>query len=238
MVARRRSQVGFTLIEALLATTLMALLMLTASYVYNYISQNWDRQKGQFAIHSEKYININLVSKVLINSYAKLVYPKDPYSENPQQALGYYFLGRDEGFTAVSSNSVQFADFPAVYRVFREPQPNTPGYWQLVYEEAPLTKFTIYHAEQELNFNFRRILLSDLPALSFEYQGFLSIQERTEKYEQAGSKGGEPDWYKEYDSFTTKQHPQAIEIIMPEFTWSIEISDNFELTYSQTTKDV
>jgi hypothetical protein len=233
-----RSESGFTLIEALLATTLMSLLMLTATYVYNYISQNWDRQRHQYNRQLEQHIDVTLVSRVLRNSYAKVVYPTDPLSAVRPEVPGYYFLGRQDGFTAVSASSVQNLNHPAVYRVFREPVPGNTELWQLVYEEAPLVAVPLYHAGQELNFNFRRVLLTDLTELKFAYQGFVSIQERTDKVEEAGSPDGQPLWHDEYDGMNTKQHPVQINIVINNFVWPVRVGDNFNLTYGQTNSDV
>ena len=63
---------------------------------------------------------------------------------------GFYFLGREEGLTLVTSSPVFSPEQIAVIRVFREPA--SDGRWNLVYEEAPLTGVLLRRSDQTLPF--------------------------------------------------------------------------------------
>jgi prepilin-type N-terminal cleavage/methylation domain-containing protein len=226
MVTGRRIATGFTLIEVLISTVLLSLLMLSASALYNYVSQNWQRNQHRYHKVVDSYKSWTLVQQSLHNTYPKLVYQARPdKNRKKNQFPGFYFLGRDNGFTAITLQSVQQPGHSAVYRLFREPDPQDQTRWQLVYEEALLDQVILQHAEQELPFNFRRILVADLAELNFYYKGWPSLDAKLKyisEFEVADYKG---DWVPFYDGMQTLQHPLEIKISAQSFEWSVVIAD-------------
>lgn len=226
MVTRSRSATGFTLIEVLISTVLLSLLMLSASALYNYVSQNWQRNQHRYHKVIEHYKDWTLVQQSVNNTYPKLVYPALPNKNKSQnQFPGFYFLGRDNGFTAITLQSVQQPGHSAVYRLFREPDPQNPSKWRLVYEEALLNTIILQHAEQELPFNFRRVLVSDLTDLSFHYKGWPSLNARLQQVSEFEVAEFSGDWVSSYDGLQSLQHPLEIKIAAQSFDWSVAIAD-------------
>lgn len=220
---------GFTLIETLVAMVLLSLLMISGALAYDFFSQNWQRNKGLSDTTLERHHLLSLVQKVSQNTFAKIV------RENDEQ-LGFYFLGRENGFTAVSRTSVQEPSASAVYRIFREPDGS--GRYRLVYEEAVLTDIALFTADQELPFNFRRILYANVDAIDFKYYGYASLTERNMTVAADLGDTYSLEWFNEYDGLRRFLHPQAVQIDMNGFNWFIEVPDAVEEALSRYTRDV
>lgn len=228
-MGRKHASSGFTLVETLIAMVLLSLLMISGAMAYDYFSQNWQRNKGLADKTLDRHHLLSLVQKVTWNTFAKTV-------PTGNQRYGFYFLGREDGFTAVSQISVQNPDLPAVYRIFGEPTGD--GGFRLVYEEAVLGDTYLASAEQELPFNFRRVLYDNLNALEFNYYGYKSLDERNATLAADMGRTYALEWFSEYDGLTRVLHPQAIEINMSGFRWLIEVPDNVEQAMSRFTSDV
>lgn len=227
-MGRNHASTGFTLIETLIAMVLLSLLMISGALAYDYFSQNWQRNKGLADETLERHHLLTLVQKVTRNTFAKAV-------PTGNQRYGFYFLGRDNGFTAVSQVSVQNPDLPAVYRIFLER--NGINKFRLVYEEAVLAETYLTSADQQLPFNFRRILYDNVEQISFQYYGYKSLDERNRTVAADTGQTYELEWFPEYDGLQRVLHPQAIEINMNGFRWLIEVPDTVEQALSRFSND-
>uniref|UniRef100_A0A486XVY5 General secretion pathway protein J n=1 Tax=Rheinheimera sp. BAL341 TaxID=1708203 RepID=A0A486XVY5_9GAMM len=205
---------------------LMSLLMMTAAYGYSFIAENWQRNQAGYNKQIQAYIDWQLVQEASQNIVPKLVYSEAPVRHfQGIPSAGFYFLGRDNGFTAYTAQSVQDPEAPAVFRLFREPDEKRPEHWQLVYEEAALNKVNLQHASQQLPFNFRRVLAQDLTNLTFTYQAWPSLAERMKFETENYSAKPELPWHSEFDGLSAAQHPLAISIVFNQQHWKIDIAD-------------
>lgn len=211
---------GFTLIEILMAVSLLSMLMLTAMYSYSYMQQNWQRTKASEQKVLYHYQQWQLLSEILLNTFPKLVLfdTKSP-STNPERQAGFYFLGKDNGFTAVSATSMQDAASASVYRIIKEPDPTLLGRWQLVYEEALLSKVALVDASQDLPFNFRRILLTEQQSITFHYVGWASLQEKMQAENQELQGSIKPSEFSEYDGLQTLLQPEQVIVKSDLWQW-------------------
>lgn len=232
-MAKSRSQLGFTLIEVLLAMALLMLLILTAGLVYDYVNQNWQRQQTAYQNAVNAHMDWRRMSRVVRNTYPRMVYADDPFQYFGAQSVppyGFYFLGRDNGFTGVSYMSVQDPEQPSVFRLFREPDPDEPELWQLVYEEAPLANVGLSYASVELPFNLRRVLRQGLEQIEFDYFAYPSFSHRQRSQlislDSAAQREGMPRWFEQFDGLETGEHPFRLRLRMDDETivWPLQDS--------------
>lgn len=207
---------GFTLIEVLMTTLVLSLLVISGGLVFRYFQDNWQRTKTMYDLALADYSAWQLVSRVVNKTFPWLIVDGDKYS--------FYFLGRQDGFTAVSHTSVQQPEFPAVYRLFREELAN--GQVRLVYEEAVLQDVQLSDASQQLPFTYRLTLFTAPASLQFEYFGWPNLQEREKAQDPTSGLKFEPAaWYAEYDAKTRQQHPLIIQLNIDAFSWPIRVHD-------------
>lgn len=220
MANKRGYSVGFTLIEVLLALTIMSLTMVSGTYFFQFVSNNWQRAKAEVSGAESRFYNWQLVTEALHGTIPKLAYPEQDSSVGD---VGFYFLGREDGFTGFTSSSVQDPNHPAVYRLFIEEASGGESL-RLVYEEAVVDGFALVHGAQELPFNYRVIVWRDLSSIKFTYTGWESFDMRMEQA--VNETGFELIFdYNEYDGLVRRQHPLFITIELDNFDWTLSIPD-------------
>lgn len=191
---------GFTLVEMLVAVAILGMVIGIASYGYSLFTRQWSGRLGHFEVAQAQFQRLDVVIAALEDTLPWVV-------RDAEGVPGFYFLGRDEGLTLVTSNPVFSSGGMAVIRLFREPA--GAGRWQIVYEEAPLGDLALRHAEQTLPFAHRMVVLRDLPRAEFGYFGWESQQQRAEATDQP-ELGFKPHWFEDYDGLKRRLHPQRI----------------------------
>ena len=197
----RKAITGFTLIELLIVITIMGLVIGAATFGYSLFSRHWDTSLRAFQRARDQYQRVALVERALADCLPWAV-------RDPSGKTGFYFLGREEGLTLVTGSAVFSPGYPAVIRVFREPDDD--GRWRLVYEEAPLREVRLREADQQLPFKHRMVVLRGLQQLGFRYYGWSSAAQRAAASE--GLTADTPQWFEEFDGLRRSQHPQKIAI--------------------------
>lgn len=201
---------GFTLIELLISMSIAGLMIALTALSYNQYINYWNKSLGSFDDDIKHARLVYQLSDAISNTA--------PYLVQSNKGIGGYFLGRDEGFTAVTSapifsNNTQFA----VIRIFSEKKEGTQV---LVYEEAPIGQGQLKQATQTLDFRYRlEVVHAD--EIAFRYKGWPSM---AEKYsDDVSNQASEPEWLAELDSLESQTVPVAIAIAFnqQELVWQL-----------------
>ena len=150
---------GFTLLETLIASTLLFLILAAAMGSYAFFVHQPAQAHRAF---DHRFARLRAAWD--LNSTLESI---QPTVVRDGDRLGLYFLGREEGFTAVTSRPLLSSAELAVFRLFLEPEEG--GQQLLVYEEAPL-EVALTDAAQTLPFDSRIVLLQLPEALLFTYR--------------------------------------------------------------------
>lgn len=196
----RRPVGGFTLVEVLVAVSILGMVIGIATYGYSLFTRQWSGRLGQFDTALARYQRLDLVVAALEDTLPYVV-------RDERGAPGFYFLGREEGLTLVTTRPVHTPGDLAVIRLFREPAGD--GRWNLVYEEAPLGAEQLRRADQQLPFRHRMIVLRGLDRIEFGYYGWRSPDARLRAADEP-ELALAPAWTTEFDGFERRQHPQRI----------------------------
>ena len=225
MVARRRLK-GFTLIELLISIAILSLLVGLAGFSFAQFSRHWQSPRADFARAAGQVQRLDLLSRAINDALPWIV------KDNNGQP-GFYFLGRDEGFTLVTASPIYAVGAPAVIRVFREPE--GPGRWRLVYEEASLASVRLLRGAQILPFERRLVVLEGLPALAFRYYGWANL---TERFASADfNVPTPPRWSAEFDGLLRIQQPRRVALQLGEFETVFAMSERTRILLRRVTTE-
>ena len=204
MKALHRKSRGFTLVELLISFTIVMMILGIGFQGYRLYSNSWKKDLSQFSSTFEAYKTQDLFTLAVRGII--------PYMVKAGDKQGFYFLGREEGFTAVTLSPMFNAGASAVIRVFKEPLPN--GKFQLVYEEASLMGIVLVSPDQELPFQHRQVIMADLPAIEF---GYFGIKSRQSLFDAISSSEGDipaPEWHSAYDGLQAELNPAKVRIMI------------------------
>lgn len=193
---------GFSLLEMLVAVTVLSMVIGLATYAYAMFIRQWDGHLGRFDEAQAQYQRLEWLAAALQDTLPYVVRDDDG-------TPGFYFLGRDEGLTLVTMSPIFAVGEPALIRVFRER--NEDDTWQLVYEEAPFSGTVLARANQRLEFRHRLVIARDLPRPTFRYFGWANAASRLTADAALIERRS---WFDEYDGLLRRYHPEKIELQM------------------------
>lgn len=215
--ARTNFAAGYSLIELLIATTIAGLTIALATFSFGLFSQGWQRFSMGTSKASARLQRIDLVEQAVEAAVPWIV-------RDANGRPGYYFLGREEGFTLVTSRAMFAASGLAVIRLFRETEGD--GTVRIVYEEAPLDKTTLRTSDQVLPFQRRVVVLRGLRGATFRYFGWADLNVFSRSLEGSSEK---PLWFSAYDGLARGLHPWRVGIALDdnEIVYPIVRRDTF-----------
>jgi prepilin-type N-terminal cleavage/methylation domain-containing protein len=190
-----RAVKGFSLLEMLVAVTVLSMVIGISTYAYAIFVRQWDGHLGRFDDAQAQYQRLEWLAAALEDTLPYVV--RDDEGE-----LGFYFLGRDEGLTLVTMSPIFGVGEPALIRLFREPDEGDA--WRLVYEEAPFAGTLLARADQRMEFRHRLVIARGLPLPVFRYFGWADLRSRVTAAERS--------WFDDYDGLLRHFHPEKIEV--------------------------
>lgn len=217
---RRVAAAGFTLVELLIATSILLVVLATAMYGYQLYQAQWQRNLSKIDNGFQQLRRYDLVSTALHGIVPYMVASNQVAADQQQS---FYFLGRTEGFTAVTVAPVFNPGAPAVIRVFKEIRPD--GKYQLVYEEASLAEAPLVNAQQQLPFAHRLVVSEDQLSIEFAYytEAVSDINQRID--ENGNFLKTNYQWLPEHDALIKRIHPVQISINLSGFNWQLPVAE-------------
>jgi prepilin-type N-terminal cleavage/methylation domain-containing protein len=205
-----RKRRGFTLIELLLSLAIMSAVLVLSATAYQMYTDTWRRDLSQIETSFDQFQQQDLMLNA-IQAIIPLSVKKD---KKLNSTWGFYFLGRQQGFTAITASPIFFSGYPAVIRLFSESMPN--GGFQLVYEEASLKGMVLKQADQTLPFQHRLVIRGSLPHIAFRFFGWPSLDAKMASIaeNQTDAAKGMPQWFDDYDGLTRNYQPDKIEMVL------------------------
>jgi prepilin-type N-terminal cleavage/methylation domain-containing protein len=214
---------GFTLVELLIAMSIMLAMLVLAGTAYQLYTASWQRDLSKIQQSYDEF----RYTELLVDAMQAIL----PLAVTDDGSQAYYFLGREEGFTAVTYSPIFHTGYPAVIRVFREANDN--GGFRLVYEEASLQHTVLKSAQQTLPFSRRQIIYDDIAEMSFRYFGWNDIATRMAAYSDVDvAVNSSPQWFSEYDALVRRLHPQKVQLLLGDFTLEFAVPDRARLNIS------
>jgi len=192
-------QRGFSLVELLISMVLLSVIVLLSSFTYAQFSRYWDGRLGSFDNVFSVLRNGWLLEDILSHVHPYVV-------RNNAGIPRFYFEGNINGFVAVSKESLSRVDTTSVIRLTLAQ--NSDGSYDLLYEEAPMSRAALVQLTQRPNFSEPLTLLKSLQDPKFRYFGpeapindspDIDVRQRDL-------------WTSDYNSAMTLRHPKKVEI--------------------------
>lgn len=193
---------GFTLIELMIASTILIMVMLVGTYAYGLFASKWDKQLG----------NVNqamgqIKELTLINHLLDGIVPLALFTE--RQAPGFYFIGGQESLTAISLSGLVNQNEPVVFNLSIQVQ---NGVNVLLYREAPTTTNLILSIEQPIDYQHELRLLVGVESLMFSYFGWPSFDVKSAANFNPTARGPSAVWFEQYNGQVSSLHPEKLKL--------------------------
>lgn len=193
---------GFSLIELLVAMTLLIMVTLIGTYGYNLYAQYWKKELGHYQS------TFRLIKD--ITQIHNLVKDIKPYVlKGGEKGAFFYFEGGQKIMRSVVAHALSNPNYPALFELELV---QLYGVNHLVYRENVMDKLAVTSESQINAYPFEITLLSGFSDLTFEYYGWPSYQERAEFLASDGSNLDVREWYGFYSGKDTLITPDVVRI--------------------------
>jgi len=160
---------GFTLIEVLVATIILASLVYLSTLSYSLFLRIWQQGGAKANVAVERYRTDSLLRSSLDSIYD--YYVTDPANEK----AGFYypfFKGGPDEVEFVTLSSVFRKGWPAVARLrMREVQEREQSHYQVVYEETPLQDSYVKYNDFSQGYQHTMIVYDNVKNFRLRYFG-------------------------------------------------------------------
>ena len=164
-----RNPKGFTLIEVLISTMVLAVIIYLATLSYSMFLNTWGERRLSDTNAINKYRSHMLLRSSLESAYD--YYVTDPANE--RISLYYpFFKGESDTMEFVTISSVFKKGFPAVARLrITKEDDGSAGSQRLVYEETPLDRVYIKYHDFQTEFTDSMVLDNHVKQFRIRYFG-------------------------------------------------------------------
>lgn len=195
---RRSGAEGFTLVEMLVAVTLVAMMAVALWSVLRISVRSWQRGTESIDANQQHRATLDLMQKQ-VASISAIVVPFDP-----QTGIGPHpiFIGSETSVQFISLCALRFQDNPGLTLVSYDVAPESGGDYSLVEREM---RYLGGSLDQDTGLDE-----VDVPRVTiFEHVGSLTFE-----YFDPGDSQNLPQWFKEWDATDVGYLPTAIRMTL------------------------
>lgn len=198
---RSQRQKGFTLIELMIAISILSLLLFTGSYSYSLMSERWNKELGQFSTSAHVAKNLNLLQR-LLTGVSPFVVVDD------KRKPSFFFIGASDSLLAVSNIGLFSNHYPEIFRLTTVEKEN--GLVDLIYQSESTKNILLTGTDQSIEFTKKIILFTDLDSVVFNYFGWDNIFVKNSRAES----GIIQRWYNNYSGIDKQLMPELFTLIL------------------------
>lgn len=195
-----RKQQGFTLIELLISVTLLSMLMFTGNYVYMQLASRWNKELGSFEQNIAQTKAVYLLQATLDSVEPYLI-------KNNKGRAEMLFVGDDKSLLAITKRGLINNQYPEIFRLTAVQ--NESGKYDLVYQAVPGSELLLINTEQNIEFRYKKTLLTNLDEVNISYFGWKSLDQMAMQIP-----GVQPTWQTTYSGVDQQLTPQKIQVTL------------------------
>jgi len=192
---------GFTLIELMLATSLLMIVMFSGYYAYSLYSQKWQKRVQSFWKSTEQAVALDMLNKISLGAL--------PYIVSCDSDIScVYFKGNSSHVSFVTKAAIYSAG-PALVELSLVPV--SDGRVHLLYREQEIASRLILSLEHEVQWQHETVLLANISSVNFSFFGWESYSLASEQISNESvivndSRG----WYQNHQASKSRLLPEII----------------------------
>ena len=220
MVIKKKQQ-GFSLIELMLATSLLLMIMFSGYYAYSLYNNKWEKRTEFFWKHTQVALAFDSINRAIQSTYPYIVTSDKNTPARYYQASNVHVL--------FISHSALFSNRLAVVELAVE---KNGEYYQLVYKESSLDNQLLLKQSDAIKWQHQVILIDSLVEASFSYFGWNNLEQvmANIQRDETASDGQltviPGQWYEQHFMEDRRILPSKINIQLRDVT---QQSSNFEI---------
>lgn len=214
---------GFTLIELMIATSLLMMVMFSGYYAYSLYSQKWQKRVQVFWQSTEQSIAIDSLNKMLSSTLPYVVNGK-----NDKACI--FFKGTNSQLTFVTSSAI-FSTEPALVQI--NLVQNNESY-QLIYQEQSIGSNLVVSIGHEARWQHKISLINNISNFNLSYFGWPTFEQATMHSNNDDDLSRRVDnrtWYQNHSANSSRILPEKIQL---DFTIN-QTTSTFEVLLPQHT---
>lgn len=212
---------GFSLVELLVAMTLLIMVTLIGTYGYNLYSRYWQKELGHY---QETFLKIKGVTQ--LHSAIKNIKPY--IFKGGESGAYHYFEGSQKVMRSITNHALSHNGYPAAFELEAT---QLQGVNRLVYRERPMSSGPFFTEADISAYSFEVVLLEGYHDLTFEYYGWPSYQIRASTLSgDSETNEDQRKWYGLYSGKDTLLPPELIRLNYVDIDGELSV---FELPVSQ-----
>ncbi|WP_199611264.1 prepilin-type N-terminal cleavage/methylation domain-containing protein [Flocculibacter collagenilyticus] len=161
---------GFSLIELMISTTLLAGVLYLGTFSYGLISSIWNRSSTEFDSSFTQGKNLYILQKVIGGI--------SPYVISGSNNIpAFYFVGGKSSLLSFSNISPYSAQTPEFFRIYSTI--DSDGKVDVIYQSVPAAETLLTDTKDEITLNQTITLLKGLDEFKIEYYGWKNLTSKT-----------------------------------------------------------
>jgi len=190
---------GFTLIELMIAITILSLLLFTGSYSYSLMSERWNKELGQFSASAKNSKHLELLQRLLEGVQPYVVVDKN-------KKPSFFFIGDKTSLLGVSRTGLFETEYPVIFRLTTVDKGN--GKVDLMYQSASTENILLLGTDQNIEFSKQLTLFNDIEGVEFSYFGWPHLYEKNSETKNMANHR----WYQRYSGIDNQLMPESFQI--------------------------
>ncbi|WP_286233247.1 PulJ/GspJ family protein [Thalassotalea sediminis] len=166
MVNKTKRQSGFTLIELMIASSLLMLVLYSGYYAYSIYSDNWKKQVNHYWKKSQAGMHLISISRVFEGISPYVI-------RNADDQLSLYFIGNSSSTSFITQAGIYSQEKSIVEFALVEKGDDK----LLVYREKSLKNTVFKSINEPIVWEHEVVLLDNISTLQFSYFGWLSFRD-------------------------------------------------------------
>ncbi|XOV79220.1 MAG: PilW family protein [Aestuariibacter sp.] len=186
---------GFSLVELLVAMSLLSMVLFIGSFAHSQYSEVWRKEQSDF---EKQYVKVKGVTTLY-----RILSDIQPYVIKEEKYAYHYFQGGENILRSIKAQSLLHPEYPAAFSLFIRDN-------SLIYAEKALTAGPMLTENVPGKYDFEIVVVNSLKRLKFEYFGWSNVDDWYKTIDSQPALA--PSWFGFYSGKDTQIPPMSVKV--------------------------